>query len=145
MPVTGALIAAMFFTVALLVTKAYFILGSLPLLVLEHDTPLDGRFVRGFFNTYYLAAIFTAGGAALSYAFAGRPAYAAGASALALLAILLRRRIIGKMDALREQIQVRGAEAIAGFRRTHVSAILLNLAQLALIVWSLLGFSVSAA
>ena len=63
---SAALIAALFFTVALLVTHAYFLMGSVPLLVLEHDTPMDARFVRGFFNTYYLAAVVTAGATALS-------------------------------------------------------------------------------
>lgn len=33
---SGAIIAALFFTVALLVTTAYFIMGSIPLLVLRH-------------------------------------------------------------------------------------------------------------
>ena len=74
---SAALIAALFFTVALLVTTAYFLLGSIPLLILKHDTPLDSSFVRSFFNTYYLAAMFTAGAAAASYAFAGRLAFAA--------------------------------------------------------------------
>ena len=53
------LIAALFFTVTLLVTTAYFILGSIPLLILKHDTPRDARFVRGFFNTCYIAEIAT--------------------------------------------------------------------------------------
>jgi hypothetical protein len=136
-----ALIAALFFTVALLVTTAYFILGSVPLLILKHDTPKDSRFVRGFFNTYYLAAMFTASAAAVSYAFAERPTIAAGAAALALLAAILRRQVISKMEALGTQIQGGGADAIPGFRRTHVSAILVNLAQLVLIVWSLTAFS----
>src|SRR5215218_8813904 len=97
---TAAMIAAMFFTVALLVITGYFILGSIPLLVLRHDTPLDSRFVRGFFNTYYLAAMATAAGAALSYAWAGRIGIAGGAVALVLLAAVLRRGVIPKMDAL---------------------------------------------
>jgi len=132
-----ALIAALFFTVAMLVTTAYFLLGSVPLLILKHDTPLDARFVRGFFNTYYLAAMVTASAAAVSYAFAERLAFAIGAAALALLATILRRRIIAQMDSLRPRIQVGGTDAIPGFRRTHVSAILVNLAQLVFIVWSL--------
>jgi len=132
-----ALIAALFFTVAMLVTTAYFLLGSVPLLILKHDTPLDARFVRGFFNTYYLAAMVTASAAAVSYAFAERLAFAIGAAALALLATILRRRIIAQMDSLRARIQVGGTDAIPGFLRTHVSAILVNLAQLVFIVWSL--------
>ena len=138
---SAALIAALFFTVALLVTTAYFLLGSVPLLVLTHDTPLDSRFVRGFFNTYYLAAMFTAGAAAVSYALAARFGFAAGAAGLALLATVLRGRVIPKMDALGSQIQVSGTDAIRSFRRTHLSAILLNLAQLVLIVWTLVAFS----
>jgi hypothetical protein len=138
---SAALIAALFFTVALLVVTAYFILGSVPLLILKHDTPLDSRFVRGFFNTYYLAAMFTASATAVSYAFAGRLVFAAGAAALALLATVLRRMVIPKMDSLRAQIQVSGPNAIPGFRRIHVTAILLNLAQLVLIVWSLIASS----
>jgi hypothetical protein len=141
---SAALIAALFFTVALLVTTAYFLLGSVPLLVLKHDTPLDSRFVRGFFNTYYLSAIFTAGATAVSYVLAGRPFIAAGAAALALLAIVMRRKVIPKMDSLRAQIQDGAPIAISAFRRIHVTAILVNLAQLVLIVWSLIAASLQS-
>jgi hypothetical protein len=102
---------------------------------------LDARFIRGFFNTYYLAATFIASAAALSYSFAGRPGFAAGAVALALLAIILRRKVIPKMDSLRAQIQVSGTDAIPRFRRTHLFAILVNVAQLVLIVSGLIAFS----
>lgn len=138
---SAPLIAALVFTVALLVTTAYFLLGSVPLLVLSHDTPLDSRFVRGFFNTYYVAAMCTAGAAALSYALAGRVWFGVGAAGLALLAVLLRWKIIPLMDSLRAQMEVVGAEAVPEFRRMHVSAIIINLVQLVLIVWSLMAFS----
>ena len=141
---SAALIAALFFTVALLVTTAYFLMGSVPLLILKHDTPMDARFVRGFFNTYYLAAMFTASATAVSYAFAGRLAFAAGAAALALLATILRRKVIPKMDSLRAQIQVSATSAIPAFRRIHVTAILVNLVQLVLIVWSLIAASLQS-
>jgi hypothetical protein len=49
---SAALIVALCCTVALLVVTAYFLMGSVPLLILKHDTPLDARFVRGFYNTY---------------------------------------------------------------------------------------------
>ena len=137
MPV--AMIAALFFTVALLVTTLYFILGSIPLLVLKHDTPLDSRFVRGFFNLYYVAAVVTAGATAISYAFAGRPGLATGAAMLALLAVVLRSKVIPKMDALGAQIQANYMDAIPGFRKTHVTAIGINIVQLVVIVWSLVA------
>ena len=139
---TPALISALFCTVAMLVTTAYFLMGSVPLLILKHDTPMDSRFVRSFFNVYYLAAMITAGATAVSYAFAGRLVLAAGAAALAVLATVLRGKVIPEMDALRAQLQGNDIEAIPKFRRTHVRAILINLAQLVLIVWSLTTFSV---
>jgi hypothetical protein len=132
----AAMMLALFFTVALLVTTTYFILGSIPLLVLKHDTPLDARFVRGFFNIYYVAAVVTASATSISYALAGRPGLAGGAAGLALLAVVLRRSVIPKMDALGSQIES-DMDAIPGFRRTHITAIAINIAQLAAIVWSL--------
>lgn len=135
------MIAALVFTVVLLVITAYFLMGSVPLLILKHDTPQDSHFVRAFFDTYYLAATFAAGATAVSYALAGRLVFAAGAAALALLATLLRRKLIPKMDSLRAQIQVSDTTVIAEFRRMHVTAILVNLAQLVLIVWSLTALS----
>lgn len=138
---SAALFAAMFFTVALLVTTGYFIMGSIPLLVLKHDTPLDARFVRSFFHVYYVCAFVAATATAISFALAGHLGIAAGAAALALIAIVLRRQIIPKMDALGVQIQSDYLDAIPGFRKTHVIAILINLVQLAAIVWGLIAFS----
>lgn len=138
---SAAIIAALFFTVALLVTTAYFIMGAIPLLILRHDTPLDARFVRGFFNVYYRAAFITASATALSYAIAGHPGVACGAAALALVALLLRRRVIPRMDALGSCIQGDFMDAIPGFRKLHVWAILINIAQLVAIVWSLIALS----
>src|SRR4051794_37478727 len=54
------LIVALISTVALLVWMGFFMMGSLPLLILKHDTPLDARFIRGLFNVYYLALVSTA-------------------------------------------------------------------------------------
>ena len=139
---SAALIAALVATVVLLVITAYFLMGSVPLLVLRHDTPLDARFIRGFYNTYFSGATVSASATALGYAFAAQAGYAAGAAALALLAILLRRTVIPKMDALLALIAVTEPDAIAGFRRLHVTAILINTAQLVLIVWSLIALSI---
>jgi hypothetical protein len=135
---SAALIAALCFTSVLLVTTAYFLMGSVPLLILEHDTPMDARFVRRFFDVYYRAALFAAGAMALSYAIAGRFVFAAVALGLALLATGLRRTVIPKMEALGGQIQAGGAGAIRAFRRLHGTAIAINLAQLVVVVWSLI-------
>jgi hypothetical protein len=76
---TTLLAAALIFTLALFVVTTYFILGSLPLLILKHDTPLDSKFIRGFFNIYYLSAIGAASATAVCYGLAARAASAAAA------------------------------------------------------------------
>ncbi len=138
---SAAMITALVFTIALLVTTAYFIMGSIPLLVLKHDTALDARFVRSFFNIYYLAAVITATATSLSYGLAGYLGLATGAAALALIAVILRKKVIPKMDALGAQIQSNFMDAIPGFRKTHIAAIGINIVQLIAIVWGLTTLS----
>lgn len=136
---SAAMGSALVFTVALLFTKLYFILGSIPLLLLRHDTPQDARFVRSFFNVYYVAAVLTASATSISYGFAGRPALAAGAAALAVLAWVLRQRVLPRMDLFARQIHSNDTSALPGFRRTHGTAIAINVAQLVAIIWSLVA------
>ena len=128
------------FTVAMLCVSVYFLLGSVPLLILKHDTPVDGNFIRSFFNLYYRVAAFVAGAATLTYAFSGRPWFAVGAAVIAVLSVVLRRTIIAKMDALRSQIQTTDVEAIPEFRKIHFRAIVISLVQLVVVVWSLFSF-----
>ena len=71
-----AKILAISSTVALLVWMGFFFMGSLPLLVLKHDTPLDARFIRGLFDVYYRAVMATAGVGALGYALFDHPVIA---------------------------------------------------------------------
>lgn len=137
----AAVYPAFFFTVVLLVTTAYFLLGGLPLLILQHDVPLDARFVHGFFNVYYKAAFWAALGAAVSYGLWGRLPFALGAAALAVVAVLLRRRLVPAMQQLGSQIEANADGAIARFRRVHGIALLVNLAQLVLLVWSTIQLS----
>jgi hypothetical protein len=128
---------ALFSTVALLVVTAYFLLGSIPLLTLRHDTTLDARFIRSFYVTYYRFALVTATGASISYAMASRPAFAAGAAAIVVVTLLLRRHYLPKMDTLGAQMDDNAAAAIPAFRQIHQRAILINLAQLLRILGSL--------
>ena len=131
---------ALFFTVALLAITAYFLLGSVPLLVLKHDDPVDARFIRSFYITYFKIALIVAVATSASYAVAGRPAFAAGAATIAMLTLVLRGKLIPRMDLLGTQIQANDAVAIPAFRKIHRSAILINLAQLAAILGSLGSF-----
>lgn len=128
---------ALFFTVALLAVTAYFLLGSVPLLILKHDNPVDSSFIRSFYLTYFRLAFIAAMGTAASYAMASRPAFAAAATAIAALTPVLRARLIPRMDQLGAQIQGQDALAIPAFRRIHKSAILINTVQLAAVLGSL--------
>ena len=121
---------ALFFTVALLAVTAYFLLGSVPLLTLKHDNPVDARFIRSFYTTYYRIAFLAAVGTTVSYALAGRPAFAVGAAAIATLTLMLRKHFIPRMDQLAPQILADQVEAIPAFRKIHKSAILINTTQL---------------
>ena len=136
-----AVYPALFFTVALLVTNAYFLMGGLPLLVLDHSTALDARFVRTFFNIYYRAAFVNMVGACLSFAALGRPSYAGGAVLLALALVMLRRKLMQALEQLGTQIQVNGSSAIWRFRQVHLMALFVNLLQLILLVWALIKLS----
>ena len=137
----SAIYPAFVFTVVLLFTTAYFLMGGLPLLILKHDVPLDARFVRGFFNIYYIAAFRASLGASASYALWGRYGFAVGAGALAALATLLRRFMLPAMQQLGSRIEASDASAIRHFRRVHGAALLINLAQLAVVVWGTLQLS----
>lgn len=133
-----ALYPSFFFTVVLLVTTAYFLLGGLPLLVLEHDVPLDAKFIRSFFNVYYRAAFWSALGASVSYALWGRFGLAAGAALLVVIAMALRHRLLSAMQQLGAEIQAQTEGAIRRFRRVHATALLVNFLQLAALVWGTL-------
>lgn len=137
----SALYGAFFFTVALLVTSAYFLMGGLPLLVLKHDVPLDARFVRGFFRVYYRAAFWTSLGACISYALWGRYPFAVGAALIATLTVVLRQHLLQAMQRLGERIEASDVAAIAAFRRVHAAALAIILVQLVVVVWGTLQLS----
>lgn len=132
---------AFFFTVVLLFTTAYFLMGGLPLLVLKHDVPLDARFIHGFFRVYYGAAFWAAAGACVSFALWGRIGMAAGAAALAAVAIVLRQQLLPAMRDLGARIEASEDQAIRRFRRVHAMALLINLGQLVVLVWGTLQLS----
>ena len=136
-----ALYGAFIFTVALLFTTGYFLLGGLPLLILKHDVALDARFIRRFFEVYYQALFWAALGASASYALWGRLVLALGAAAIAMLAVLLRTRFLPVMQQLGTQIEAGEDDAIRRFRRMHVSALLVNAALLAVLVWGTIQLS----
>lgn len=64
---------------------------------------------------------------------------------LAAIAVLLRRYLLPAMQQLGTQIEANAQGAIQRFRRVHAIALLVNLAQLVLLVWGTIQLSLSAA
>lgn len=135
------MLAALLSTIPLLMCMGYFFMGSLPLLVLKHDTPMDSRFIRGFFNTYYIAVVCTATVATISYALVGHLAFSAGMGAITALALFLRKAVLSHMDGLRIRIESGDATAATDFRHIHIAGMAINFVQLAALIWVLFHFA----
>jgi hypothetical protein len=116
--------------VILLVWMGFFMFGSLPLMILKHDTPLDARFIRGLFDVYYKAVMVTGAVGVIANAVAERPAIAVGMALIALIAFFSRRNILGRMDELRAAMTATDASRIRKFRSLHVWGMVLNVVQL---------------
>jgi len=125
------LIVAMISAVVLLVWMGFFMMGSLPLLILKHDTPVDSLFIRGLFNVYYVAIMSTAAIGALSCAFAGRLTLALAMSCVAGLGMAGRYWLVSHMDRVRSTMTADDSSAIGRFRRLHIAGMLLNVLLLA--------------
>lgn len=125
------LIVALISTVALLVWMGFFMMGSLPLLVLKHDTPLDARFIRGLFNVYYLAIVITAAVGTTSYALVGKPAIACAFASVVMLGLGGRYWLVPRMDVVRSTMTADDSVTIRQFRRLHIAGMLVNVVLLA--------------
>lgn len=141
MPLSSAIYSSLFFTVALLVTMAYFLLGGLPLLILAHDEALDSRFIKNFFNVHYRAVFWIALCACISFTLWGRFPFAVGAALIAILAVLLRKHLISAMHQMSARIEASEERAIQRFRRLHAMALSVNFAQVLVMVWGLVVLS----
>jgi len=125
------LIVALISAVVLLVWMGFFMMGSLPLLVLKHDTPVDSRFIRGLFNLYYMAIMATGMVGAASAAVAGRVVPALGLSVVAAIGFAGQRWFVARMDRVRSTLTADDSIGIRRFRRLHIVGMLLNVLLLA--------------
>ena len=125
------LIVALVSAVVLLVWMGFFLAGSLPLLILKHDTPVDSGFIRGLFNVYYVAIMAVGAVGALSSALAGRATIALALGGVAAIGFAGRRWFIARMDVVRSTMTADDTSAIRQFRRLHVAGMLVNFLLLA--------------
>lgn len=124
-------------TLGLLFSMGWFALASLPLLVLKHDNPRDGRFIRALFRLYYAAVMLAATAAAASYLVFGRTGFAVGMAVVAVFAFVCRRVVLARIDVLNESIGTGDMTAIDRFRAVHIAVMVLNVVQLVPIVWAM--------
>ena len=129
---------SLLFTVLMLAVTAYFLFGSIPLLILKHDNSMDSKFIRSFYLTYFKFAISVSAAAAVSYFAAVRPLLAILTLAIATITLVLRFKFIPKMDQIGSDIRENNnLMAIPEFRKIHKTAITLNLVQLVTVLTSL--------
>ena len=120
------LIVALISTVALLIWMGFFMMSSLPLLILKHDTALDARFIRGLCNIYYVGLMSVATAGALIHAISGRYGIALGVGCMAMIGFAERRWLVGRMDTLRSTMTADDVVGIRQFRRLHITGMVLN-------------------
>jgi len=123
--------------VILLFPMGVFMLASPPLLILKHDTPLDGRFIRGLFNLYYIAVMTIGVIAAAGCALVGRGTVAVAMIVLVAFVFGVRLVVISQMDQLRGAIAAGELTAVSRFRRLHIAGMVLNVVQLGIVAWGM--------
>jgi len=123
--------------VVLLFPMGIFMLASPPLLILKHDTPLDGRFIRGLFNLYYVALMTIGFIAAAGCALIGQRVVALAMTVLVVFVFGLRRWMISNMDTLRGAMAGGDSSAVPRFRRLHIVGMILNVVQFGTVAWGL--------
>ena len=123
--------------VGLLIWMGYFVIGGSPLLILKHDTPVDARFIRGFFDVHYRVLMSISAVGALSFTLADRRFLAAAMACVTLIGFAARLVIVSRMDRIRSALTATDARAIKKFRRLHVAGIMLDVFYLVGFVWVL--------
>ena len=116
-------------------------LGSLPLMILKHDTPLDARFIRGLFDVYYKAVMIVAAAGTLAHALAQRPVTTVAMAVVGVAAFWSRRVILSRMDSLRMTMTATDTAGIRQFRKLHVVGMSLNWCSCSRSVSACLAFS----
>ena len=119
-------------TVLTLSSLGFSVLGSTPLLILRHDVPLDGRFIRQVFHYCYRIVAAFAITATIAHTVSQRIGLAVGLGMIALLALAMHPWLLRRLDTLRlTMYEGRGDPlAIRRFRQLHAGAVGLNLVQL---------------
>ena len=127
---------ALYAAVILLLPMVAFFLSSPTFLLVGLEVPEVTQLLRGLFNGYFLIMAVAGVVSAVGFVVAGRPAFAAGAIAVAIFATTARRWFLQRIDA---ELQARAAgivTAVPHLRALHVKGMLANAVQLVAVVGS---------
>lgn len=128
---------ALVLTVLLLMSLVFSVLGSTPLLVLNHKLPMDSRIVRQVFHYSYRLVAVVAVAASIGHALEGRAVLSVCTGCIALMAVALHHWMLARMDALRATMHNGDITTVRRFRELHVTGVALNFAQLATAIWAI--------
>jgi len=117
---------ALLAVVILAFPMACFFLSSPAFLLIGLEIPEVGQLLRGLIKGYFLAIGILGGVATVLLVLAGRPLFAVGAVILAVFAIAVRRWLLQRVDAAPAR----------QLRLLHVQSMLINMAQLAVVMAS---------
>src|SRR4029079_8742856 len=100
------------------------------------EVPEVTQLLRAMFNGYFLVVGIAGFIAMVLFAASGRPVFAVGAIAIAGFAIAVRRWLLLHMDVGLEARDAGAPFAVRPLRVLHVNTMLINAAQLAVVVAS---------
>ena len=127
---------AMIAVVILAFPMVCFLLSSPAFLLVGLDVPEVTQLLRGIMRGYFLAIGIAGTLATVLLAVAGRPAFAVGAIAIAVFALVFRRWLLQHMDAELKARDAGVATAVGRLRALHVRSMLVNAVQFAMVMAS---------
>ncbi len=127
---------ALYATVILLLPMVCFFLASPTFLLVGLKVPEVTQLLRGIFNGYFLASGIAGIIAMVLFAVSGRPVFSAGAISIAAFALTARHWLLQHMDAELQARDAGVAGAIRQLRLLHLKGMLINAAQLAIVIAS---------
>jgi hypothetical protein len=127
---------ALYAAVILLLPMVAFFLSSPTFLLVGLDIPEVTQLLRGLFSGYFLVMSVAGVVSSVGFGVAGRPAFAAGAIAVAIFATAARRWFLQRIDAELQARLAGIATAVPRLRALHVKGMLANALQLVVVVGS---------
>ncbi|MSP74641.1 MAG: hypothetical protein EXR12_00755 [Rhodospirillaceae bacterium] len=125
---------ALYAAVILLLPMAAFFLASPTFLLVGLEVPEVTQLLRGIFNGYFLAIGIAGIVAMVLFTVSGRPVFSASAISITAFALTARHWLLQHIDAELQARDAGASGAIRQLRILHVKGMLINAAQLAIVV-----------